>query len=89
MAHPVGPADQARCLMGNDYYLANEHMVPEEEDSPITASGETFGCYVITNQYFDRFHLPVTRRPTSPMPERAPGWLSKEWAKWSSCGVMG
>lgn len=68
------------CIMGNDYYITNEHMVPADH-GPITASGELFGYYVITRQYYDRYHLPVMHTETNLADEeRAPGWLAKEWA---------
>jgi beta-glucosidase/6-phospho-beta-glucosidase/beta-galactosidase len=67
------------CVMGNDYYITNEHLVPEE--GPVTGSGEIFGYYVITRQYYDRYHLPVMHTETNLAdPSRAPGWLWKEWA---------
>ena len=45
------------CVMGTDYYETNEHLVNEDES--LTSAGEIFGYYVITHQYFDRYHLPV------------------------------
>lgn len=66
-------------IMGNDYYLTNEHMVTPG-DGPLTASGEIFGYYIITKQYYDRYHLPVMHTETNLADaERAPGWLEKEW----------
>ena len=66
--------------MGNDYYVTNEHLVPPDE-GPIGPSGEIFGYYVITKQYFDRYHLPVMHTETNLADaERAPAWLWKEWA---------
>jgi beta-glucosidase len=68
------------CIMGNDYYITNEHLV-SEGDGPIRPSGEIFGYYVITKQYFDRYRLPVMHTETNLAdPERAPAWLWKEWA---------
>src|SRR5581483_11534951 len=46
------------CIMGNDYYKSNEHLV--DENGGITPSGEIFGYYVITHQYFAR----CTPKPT-------------------------
>ncbi len=44
-------------------------------------SGEIFGYYVITHQYFDRYHLPVMHTETNlPDAEKAPAWIRKEWA---------
>jgi beta-glucosidase/6-phospho-beta-glucosidase/beta-galactosidase len=70
---------KARCLMGNDYYQSNEHLVGE--DGTVTPSGEIFGYYVITHQYFARYGLPVMHTETNLKDaEKAPGWLRKEWA---------
>ena len=70
---------KARCVMGNDYYITNEHRV--HADRTWTASGEIFGYYVITRQYFERYHLPVMHTETNVQnAEAAPAWLNKEWA---------
>jgi beta-glucosidase/6-phospho-beta-glucosidase/beta-galactosidase len=67
------------CVMGNDYYHTNEHSVPSH--GPIRPAGEIFGYYVITRQYFERYHLPVMHTETNlGDSERAPAWLWKEWA---------
>jgi beta-glucosidase/6-phospho-beta-glucosidase/beta-galactosidase len=74
-----GSAIKSYCIMGNDYYASNEHLVPATGE--LTPSGEIFGYYVITEQYFDRYHLPVMHTETnmSDVPG-APLWLWKEWA---------
>jgi len=70
---------KASCVMGNDYYVTNEHLV--HEDGTSSAAGEIFGYYVITHQYFERYRLPVMHTETNVQDaERAPGWLRKEWA---------
>jgi beta-glucosidase/6-phospho-beta-glucosidase/beta-galactosidase len=67
------------CVMGNDYYVTNEHIVPAQ--GPVKGAGEIFGYYVITRQYYERYHLPVMHTETNlGDSERAPGWLWKEWA---------
>lgn len=67
------------CVMGNDYYASNEHLITQ--DGSIGPSGEIFGYYVITKQYYDRYHLPVMHTETNlGNAEQAPGWLAKEWA---------
>ncbi len=67
------------CVMGTDYYETNEHLV--SNDGSVSPSGEIFGYYVITHQYFDRYHLPVMHTETNlPDNERAPAWIRKEWA---------
>jgi beta-glucosidase len=70
------------CIMGNDYYLTNEHRVME--DGHTRAAGEVFGYHVITSQYYDRYKLPVMHTETNLMEGRygdeAVNWLWKEWA---------
>jgi beta-glucosidase/6-phospho-beta-glucosidase/beta-galactosidase len=67
------------CIMGNDYYITNEHLV--QKDGSIVPAGEIFGYYVITHQYFSRYGLPVMHTETNLADtERASGWLRKEWA---------
>ncbi|AIE87256.1 family 1 glycosylhydrolase [Fimbriimonas ginsengisoli] len=66
------------CVMGNDYYWTNEHSVCA--DRAIEPSGEVFGYYVITKQYFDRYRLPVMHTETNTTTERSVEWLRKEWA---------
>jgi beta-glucosidase len=70
------------CVMGNDYYLTNEHRVlPDGTTGP---SGEIFGYGEITRQYFDRYGLPVMHTETNlnegPNGDEAVNWLRKEWA---------
>ena len=75
-----GSALKPHCIMGNDYYVTNEHLVTAK-DGDVKPSGEIFGYYVITKQYYDRYHLPVMHTETNLADvERAPGWLWKEWA---------
>ncbi len=70
---------KSHCVMGNDYYITNEHLV--EPDGSIVSSGEIFGYYVITHQYFQRYGLPVMHTETNLKDaEQAPAWLRKEWA---------
>ncbi|MBV9884515.1 MAG: family 1 glycosylhydrolase [Sphingomonadaceae bacterium] len=70
------------CILGNDYYITNEHRVFENGES--TASGEVFGYAEITRQYYDRFGLPVMHTETNmkegPTGQEAVQWLWKEWA---------
>lgn len=75
-----GAHAKRHCIMGNDYYWTNEHLVPEE-GWQVSPSGEIFGYYVITKQYFDRYRLPVMHTETNLQDaEKAPAWLWKEWA---------
>lgn len=70
------------CVMGNDYYWTNEHVVyPDGNTGP---SGEIFGYGEITRQYFERYDLPVMHTETNlaqgPAGDEAVKWLHKEWA---------
>ncbi|NJK32910.1 MAG: family 1 glycosylhydrolase [Deltaproteobacteria bacterium] len=73
---------QRHCIMGNDYYVTNEHRV--EDDGSTRPSGEVFGYDAITRQYHDRYHLPVMHTETNfeqgPKGDEAVYWLWKEWA---------
>jgi len=70
---------KSHCIMGNDYYVTNEHLV--RADGGVDPSGEIFGYYVITHQYYARYRLPVMHTETNTKnAEEAPGWLRKEWA---------
>ncbi len=70
------------CIMGNDYYETNEHRV--YANGFTKASGEIFGYYVITMQYYDRYRLPVMHTETNLIQgikgDEAVKWLHKEWA---------
>ncbi len=70
-------ASKTRCIMGNDYYITNEHLV--KADGTITASGEIFGYHVITHQYFRRYNLPVMHTETNIMEPISVEWLKKQW----------
>lgn len=77
MAH--GRALTPHCIMGNDYYPSNEHLVGE--DGRVEPSGEIFGYYVITHQYYQRYQLPVMHTETNLKAgeNAACDWLHKEW----------
>ncbi|MBF9235400.1 family 1 glycosylhydrolase [Microvirga alba] len=70
------------CIMGNDYYLSNEHRV--KANGITTAAGDVFGYDEITRQYYDRFRLPVMHTETNlmegPKGDEAANWLWKQWA---------
>lgn len=68
----------ARCIMGNDYYVTNEHIV--HADGRTEGSGEIFGYYVITQQYYSRYRLPIMHTETNFTAPEAVNWLYKEWA---------
>jgi beta-glucosidase len=73
---------KAHCVLGNDYYVTNEHRVAP--DGSTQAAGEVFGYDEITRQYYDRYKLPVMHTETNirqgPNGDEAVYWLWKEWA---------
>ncbi|AEE53476.1 family 1 glycosylhydrolase [Haliscomenobacter hydrossis] len=69
---------KARCIMGNDYYVTNEHLV--HPDGHTQASGEVFGYYVLTNQYYNRYKLPIMHTETNIKMPACKEWLLKQWA---------
>jgi beta-glucosidase len=77
-----GKGMKRHCIMGNDYYMTNEHRVSEEGIA--TPSGEVFGYDEITLQYYDRYLLPVMHTETNlvegPKGTEAVDWLWKQWA---------
>jgi len=68
------------CIMGNDYYVTNEHRV--NADGSTEASGEVFGYDEITREYHARYKLPVMHTETNlnegPRGDEAVEWLKKE-----------
>lgn len=70
------------CIMGNDYYITNEHRV--SPDGATRSSGEVFGYDGITWQYYDRYRLPVMHTETNmvegPRGDESVDWLWKQWA---------
>ncbi len=70
------------CVMGNDYYVTNEHRVAA--DGRTSPAGEVFGYCEITRQYYERYRLPVMHTETNtwqgPRGDEASYWLWKEWA---------
>jgi beta-glucosidase/6-phospho-beta-glucosidase/beta-galactosidase len=69
---------KARCIMGNDYYVTNEHLV--HPDGMTQAAGEIFGYYVITQQYYKRYRLPIMHTETNIKMPACREWLIKQWA---------
>ena len=70
------------CIMGNDYYVTNEHRV--QADGNTRAAGDVFGYDEITRQYYERYRLPVMHTETNlmegPNGDEAVNWLWKQWA---------
>jgi beta-glucosidase/6-phospho-beta-glucosidase/beta-galactosidase len=78
----LGQTLKHHCLMGNDYYVSNEHLV--DTDGSVRESGEIFGYHVITTEYYRRYRLPVMHTETNidqgPVGDEGVRWLRKEWA---------
>jgi beta-glucosidase len=70
------------CIMGNDYYITNEHRV--SDNGSTRSSGDIFGYHVITSQYYERYRLPIMHTETNLQQgvngDEAVNWLWKEWA---------
>jgi beta-glucosidase/6-phospho-beta-glucosidase/beta-galactosidase len=69
---------KAKCIMGNDYYVTNEHLV--FPNGHTQAAGEIFGYYVITSQYYRRYKLPIMHTETNIKMPASKEWLLKQWA---------
>ncbi|HET9744303.1 MAG TPA: family 1 glycosylhydrolase [Chitinophagaceae bacterium] len=69
---------KASCIMGNDYYVTNEHLV--FPNGHTQAAGEIFGYYVITSQYYRRYKLPIMHTETNIKMPASKEWLLKQWA---------
>ena len=70
------------CIMGNDYYATNEHIVYPDGSTFVC---EMFGYYVITQQYYDRYRIPVMHTETNNRDagngeKDARVWLEKQWS---------
>jgi beta-glucosidase/6-phospho-beta-glucosidase/beta-galactosidase len=78
----LGQPMKHHCIMGNDYYVTNEHLV--HDDGTFEKSGEIFGYHVISSEYYKRYQLPVMHTETNldegPEGGEAKRWLRKEWA---------
>ncbi|HET9793661.1 MAG TPA: family 1 glycosylhydrolase [Thermoanaerobaculia bacterium] len=78
----LGNSLKHHCIMGNDYYITNEHLVGR--DGTTRPAGEVFGYSEITRQYYARYKLPVMHTETNlhqgPSGEESVSWLWKEWA---------
>jgi len=67
-----------RTILGVDYYEWNEKLIDTQGHTQ--ALGELFGWYVIANQYWERYRLPMMHAETNRMDAReAPRWLWRQW----------
>jgi beta-glucosidase len=68
---------RSHCIMGTDYYITNEHVL--RPDGRTIGTGDVYGYYVITRQYYERYRLPVMHTETNRAGKHAVEWLWKEW----------
>ena len=70
------------CIMGNDWYQTNEHIV--RADGQRRWVGEVFGYGPVTQLYHGRYGLPVMHTETNcdegPVGDEAERWLWKQWS---------
>jgi beta-glucosidase/6-phospho-beta-glucosidase/beta-galactosidase len=69
-----------RIIMGNDFYERNEQIV--KSGGPIEPTGEVYGWYMITRQYYERYRRPVMHTETNNIGHGAavaPRWLWKQF----------
>ncbi len=68
----------ARCIMGNDYYVTNERIL--QHDGAVAQVGEVFGWYLVTREYYERYHKPVMHTETNRVEaDDSVAWLWKQW----------
>jgi beta-glucosidase len=66
------------CIIGNDYYAANEHLLINETTRVF--AGDVFGYYIVTKDYYDRYNLPAMCTETNAVGAESVGWMWKTWA---------
>jgi len=70
------------CVMGNDWYVTNEHLIAADGHS--RWAGEVFGYDTVTRDYFARYGLPVMHTETNidegPHGDESERWLWKQWS---------
>ncbi|MFC7477877.1 family 1 glycosylhydrolase [Dankookia sp. GCM10030260] len=81
----AAPPLKRHCIMGNDWYQTNEHLV--RGDGSSCWVGEVFGYDTVTREYYERYKMPVMHTETNlaegPRGDEAERWLWKQWS-----GVM-
>lgn len=67
-----------RSILGVDYYEWNERLIDPRGNA--RALGELFGWYVIADQYWQRYRLPMMHTETNRMDaDGAARWLWRQW----------
>ncbi len=66
------------CIIGNDYYEANEHLLIDETRRVF--AGDIFGYYIVTKDYYTRYNLPAMCTETNKWEPDAERWMWKTWS---------
>lgn len=66
------------CIIGNDYYASNEHLLVNEIERIF--AGDVFGYYIVTKDYYDRYNLPTMNTETNMTEPNAEAWMWRTWA---------
>ncbi len=69
-----------RIIMGNDFYRRNEQLVMP--GGRIEPTGDVYGWYLISRQYWERYGRPVMHTETNNIgagQDDAPGWLWRQF----------
>jgi beta-glucosidase/6-phospho-beta-glucosidase/beta-galactosidase len=78
----LGGELRRHCVMGNDWYQTNEHLI--RADGHSRWAGEVFGDETVTREYHQRYGLPLMHTETNldegPNGDEAERWLWKQWS---------
>jgi beta-glucosidase/6-phospho-beta-glucosidase/beta-galactosidase len=81
---------RGHCVMGNDYYMRNEHSVSEvpktghaKKPSPSEKRNDdkaiALGYYAVAKHYFNRYRMPLMLTETNMDEPYAEYWLAQNW----------
>jgi len=66
------------CILGTDYYVTNERMLNSKGE--VCYVGEVFGWYLISLDYYNRYHKPLMHTETNIREQdNSVAWLWKQW----------
>jgi beta-glucosidase/6-phospho-beta-glucosidase/beta-galactosidase len=67
-----------RAILGVDYYVWNEKLI--DTNGRAQTLGELFGWYVVAQQYYERYRMPLMHTETNHQDAReGPRWLWRQW----------
>jgi beta-glucosidase len=68
----------ARCVLGIDYYVTNEHTL--QPDGRCRPAGDVLGFYALAREYYHRYLVPLMHTETNLSESQgASSWLKKQW----------